>query len=143
METPYNDNIIIKAKGHGNILSTHKSTWQITREDHLSTKGDCIIGISSNKACESLPNWMKNHLQNSGKIKISLVVGDIEFIGTAEGHSDLTLEDDIDMVFRKGSFFSPRTVAINSSFVARDLPSDMIVQLQNPNSTLIVKIEKI
>ncbi|OLS21158.1 MAG: hypothetical protein HeimC2_34560 [Candidatus Heimdallarchaeota archaeon LC_2] len=143
VDTTYKNHIVIKAKGHENILSKHNTTWQITKEDYLSTKGDCIIGVSSNMGCVNLPKWMKNHLQNSGKIKIVLKAENIEFVGTAEGHPGLSLEDERDMVFRKSSFISPRTAAINSSFVAGDLPSEMIEQLQNPKTNLIIILEKI
>ena len=142
MDTPYNECIIIKARGHENIQSTHKTTWQITKENDLSKNGDCIIGVSSNMGCTNLPRWMKSHLQNSGKIKFKFIVGDIEIVGTAEGHPDLVLDDEIDMVFRKSSFISPRTVALNSSVAAKDLPTEMIKRLQNPNATLIINIEK-
>lgn len=141
MDSTPKDIIVIKAKGHKNILSQHKTTWQITKEDDLSTKGDCIIGVSSTMGCVELPKRMKEHLQNSGKIKITLIVGDFQFSGTAEGHPDLLLEDEVDMVFRKSSFISPRTIAINSSFVAQDLPSEMIQELQKTDTILMVKIE--
>ena len=142
MNNSNKDYILISAKGHENILSLHKTTWQITKENHLSRQGDCIIGVSSTMGCADLPKWMKIHLQNFGKIKITLTVGEFQYTGTAEGHPDLLLGDELDMVFRKSSFVSPRTIAVNSSFVAKDLPSEMIEQLQDPKSILEIKIEK-
>jgi hypothetical protein len=132
-----------EAKGHENILSQHRTTWQVTKEDHLSLKGDCIIGISSNVACVDLPEWLKEHLKGGGKITVELQVDEIKIVGIAEGHPDLTFEDTVDMVFRKSDFISPRTVAINSSIVANDLPWPMIKLLKEPDCVLQIKLGKL
>lgn len=134
---------LIKARGHPNILSSHRTTWQITKEKHLTTKADCIIAVSSDASCVDLPDWLKNHLQNSGKISIELNVLGLSLLGMAEGHPELTFENEVDMVFRKSTFISERTVSINSSFVARDLPGIMIKLLQDPKNELQIIISKL
>ncbi len=132
--------LTITAHGHPNMLATHKTTWQLTKEDHLSTRGDCIIGVKSSLAMDELPQWLTNHLKNGNEIDIELSCNNIVYSGRASGHQDLVLSDPVDMVFRRSSFISDRTIAINSSFVARDLPRDMINHLQSPDAELKIKI---
>ncbi len=132
--------LTISAFGHPNMLGTHRTTWQLTKEDHLSTRGDCIIGVNSSHSLDELPQWLRDHLQNGDGIDIELSCKDIIFSGRASGHRDLTLSDPVDMVFRRSSFISDRTIAINSSFVARDLPREMINHLKSPDTQLIIKI---
>jgi hypothetical protein len=40
--------------GHPNVLGLHKRTIEITKDDYLTERGDCIIGINSNKSCNDL-----------------------------------------------------------------------------------------
>ncbi|HIP75502.1 MAG TPA: DUF371 domain-containing protein, partial [Thermococcus paralvinellae] len=40
---------IIHCYGHENIKATHKSTLEITKEDFLTPRGDCIICIKADK----------------------------------------------------------------------------------------------
>ncbi|MHA2278224.1 MAG: DUF371 domain-containing protein [Candidatus Kariarchaeaceae archaeon] len=48
MDNARKKEFVFHAWGHPNITSRHKTTWQITTEDHLTLNGDCIIGIRSN-----------------------------------------------------------------------------------------------
>ncbi len=68
--------------GHENIRSNHKKTIEITKESHLTSRGDCIVGVNANSSCVDLPDELKNKLKNSkNKRSIFLIkVGDDEFI---------------------------------------------------------------
>ena len=132
--------LIITAYGHPNLLATHRTTWQLTKEDHLSTSGDCIIGVRSSIGLDELPSWLADHLKKGKEIDIELSSSIFRYLGRASGHHDLNLSDAVDMVFRRSSFISDRTIAINSSFVARDLPREMITHLQSPDAELKIKI---
>jgi hypothetical protein len=132
----------VTATGHPNIRSTHTTTWQLTTEDHLTPRGDCIIGVNASMGARDLPKWLQDHLQSGGRISYLIRVGDLEARGQAMGHPDLTLEDPLDMVFRKSSYTSARTVAISSSLVARDLPKEMVRQLQQgADLELVIRTE--
>jgi hypothetical protein len=131
---------IITAYGHPSLLATHRTTWQLTKEDHLSTSGDCIIGVRSSVGLEELPQWLADHLKNGEEIEIELSCDNFCFKGRASGHVELRLSDPVDMVFRRSSFISDRTIAINSSFVAMDLPREMIKYLQSHEAELEIKI---
>ena len=49
-------NFKIKAKGHKNVLSKHKSTFEITKDKELSLSGDCIIGLDIDRV-SSRKSW--------------------------------------------------------------------------------------
>lgn len=132
--------LIITAYGHPNLLATHPTTWQLTKEEHLSTSGDCIIGVRSSIGMDELPPWLVDHLKNGEEIDIELSTDNFCFLGKASGHRDLNLSDTVDLVFRRSSFLSDRTIAINSSFVAKDLPREMIKHLQSHDTELKIKI---
>ena len=51
--------IEIPFKGHKNILSLHKKTIEITKDDKLTVNGDCIVGTNSSLACIDLPEKFK------------------------------------------------------------------------------------
>ncbi|MGB9674949.1 MAG: DUF371 domain-containing protein, partial [Nanopusillaceae archaeon] len=38
---------VINVKGHKLVKATHKSTLEITKDNFLTERGDCIIGINS------------------------------------------------------------------------------------------------
>jgi hypothetical protein len=52
----------LTALGHKNVLATHKTTLEFTKDDYLTKKGDCILAINLDK----IPKAMQ------GKIKIIL-----------------------------------------------------------------------
>ena len=83
--------------GHENIRSNHKNTIEITKESHLTTRGDCIIGVSANSSCADLPEELKNKLRDSKThVRFLIKVDDDEFVLEGMGHSDLTLTHDED-----------------------------------------------
>ena len=45
---------IIRCRGHPLVLGTHPTTFEVTREDHLTSSGNCIIGIAADKGCAGL-----------------------------------------------------------------------------------------
>jgi len=51
--------IEIPFSGHKNILSLHKKTIEITKDDELTVNGDCIVGTNSSLACIDLPKEFK------------------------------------------------------------------------------------
>ncbi len=52
-------NFIIQAKGHKNVTSKHKSTFEITKDKSLSMNGDCIIGVDMDKTMDDFPEELK------------------------------------------------------------------------------------
>ena len=121
--------------GHKNIRSNHKKTIEITKESHLTPRGDCIIGVSANSSCADLPEELKNKLKNPDtNVRFIIKVDNDEFILEGKGHSDLTLTHDEDIVLRKSNFTCPRTLSVNCDKASDLVPREMVSKLQNPET---------
>ncbi len=122
----------ILAKGHENVTSKHKSTFEITKDSDLTPSGDCIVGVDMDKTMLDFPDEFKEKIADSNtKIVVDLKTenGHDEIIGY--GHEDLTLTHPTDIVIRKSDFTCSRTLMINSNKAARDLDEQLIEDLKN------------
>lgn len=121
--------------GHQNIRSNHKNTIEITKESHLTPRGDCIVGVSANSSCIDLPEELKNKLRDSKTyVRFLIKVDDDEFVLEGMGHSDLTLTHDEDIVLRKSDFTCPRTISVKCDKASDLVPREMVSKLQNPKT---------
>ncbi|MFX1502887.1 MAG: DUF371 domain-containing protein, partial [Promethearchaeota archaeon] len=83
----------ISAFGHENILSTHKTTLEITKAKNLTKKGNCIIGINATKACSDLNSTLKEKIKSGKKLKVTLKVDDLQDTFYGFGSKKLRLLD--------------------------------------------------
>ena len=128
-------NFKIKAKGHENVLSLHKSTFEITKDKELSLSGDCIIGLDIDKSMEDFPDEFKEKLANDDtKVIVELKTPNASDTIEGYGHHDLTLSHPTDIVCRKSTFVCSRTLMIKSNKAAIDLNRDLIKDLANGES---------
>ena len=128
-------NFKIKAKGHENVLSLHKSTFEITKDKDLSLSGDCIIGLDIDKSMDDFPEEFKEKLANEDtKVIVELKTPNASDTIEGYGHHDLTLSHPTDMVCRKSTFVCSRTLMIKSNKAAIDLNRDLIKDLANGES---------
>ena len=128
--------------GHKHVLSLHGKTLEITKDDNLTPKGDCIVGVNSNTSCIDLPEKMKKKIQNpKTKIKFTLKVGKFSFTIQGYGSEKLTLKHVSDIVLRKSAFTCSRTIAINCDKASSDIPRDLVSLLQNPQTQGTMTIE--
>ena len=98
----------IKFRGHPNVLSLHSRTLEITKEDHLSLRGDCIVGVNATKACADLDERVRKGVQKSGSlVKFEVIVGNEKYSIQGRGDSRLTLLNKHDIVIRKTLFACP------------------------------------
>ncbi|MFZ8800936.1 MAG: DUF371 domain-containing protein [Candidatus Nanopusillus sp.] len=122
--------LVIKAKGHKLIKATHKSTLEITKDNYLTERGDCIIGINANYSVKDLPEDLKDHILNEGKIKIVIKIDDLIDSIIAYGSRNLLLTNDRSIVIRKSNYIDDRTLAINSNKSATDIDKKLIEKLR-------------
>lgn len=131
----------IFANGHKNILGTHKTTIEITKNKNLTIRGNCIIGVNATKACSDLSKTLKNYIRKGKKIKITLKVEKLEDSFFGFGNKKLKLLDEEDIVFRKSNFICNRTVLINCTKSALELNRELIKNLDIPNKKIIIIFE--
>ena len=121
--------------GHKHVLSLHEKTLEITKDNDLSPKGDCIVGVNSDISCIDLPEKMKEKIQNpETKIKFTLKVGKFSFKVQGHGSEKLTLKHVSDIVLRKSAYTCSRTIAINCDKASSDIPRDLVSLLHNPQT---------
>ena len=121
-----------KAYGHENVLSKHKSTFEITTDEHLTLRGDCIIGTSSDTTLNDFPEELREKIMTDDtKIEIILKTPNATDTIIGYGSSDLTLTHPSDMVCRKSDFTCNRTLMIKSDKAACDFKSELIDDLKN------------
>ena len=134
--------IEIPFSGHKNILSLHQKTIEITKDEKLTTNGDCIVGVSANISCVDLPEKMKKKIRNpKTKISFSIMANGKKFKIQGNGSEKLSLKHTKDIVLRKSAFTCSRTVAINCDKASSDIPRDFVKILQNPKTRGYMSIE--
>jgi hypothetical protein len=128
----------IHAKGHRSILATHKTTLQITKEDHISKRADCIVAVSADKSLRDLASDIKTALStNAARIRLTIKVGHMSEVITGYGSAALSLSDTDDMVVRKSGFVSGRTLMIGADKAARDLDRAFVDKLKTSEDITI------
>jgi len=121
---------IIHCRGHPFVLGTHPTTFEVTREAHLTKKGNCIIGISADKCCNSLSAEFKRVLTHDDAVLITSLSCDGKTIEVkSRGSSQFTFDHPTDMVWRRSSFVCGRTIGIMSDHVAATLPGGLLANL--------------
>jgi uncharacterized protein len=128
----------IHAKGHHNILATHKTTLQITKDDSISKRADCIIAVSADKSLSDLASDVKTALSsNTAKMRLTIKAGHVSEVITGFGSTNLSLSDTDDMVVRKSGFVSGRTLMIGADKAARDLDRAFVDKLKTSEDITI------
>jgi len=130
----------IFARGHRNVLATHKTTLEITKNPWLSRNGDCVIAVSADKALDDLSFEFKEKLKRNAELTILIQAeGIIERIN-ASGSSRLILTHPTDIVVRKSEYVCNRTLANHADKAACDLSRKLIEKLKNPEQTVKITL---
>lgn len=117
--------------GHSNVRSTHRTTTEITTEESLTPRGDCIVGVGAGMGCSALPDDMKQMLRRGdSRVRIAILVGTRRFVIRGRGDPGLTLEHRSDIVIRKSTFLCPRTLAVECDAASVDMPREMVRDLR-------------
>ena len=128
--------------GHENVRSLHPKSIEITTEEHLTVKGDCIVGVRASCGCLGIPDEMKSLLQNpQSEVICTILVDKFSFRIIGRGSEKLTLTNPHDIVIRKSNFTCPRTLSVSCNVAADSIPSQMIEALKNPKTKGIFRIE--
>jgi hypothetical protein len=120
----------IRCHGHPSITSRHPTTFEVTREEHLSRAGDCIIAVGADKGAADLsPAFRAALARNDAVLCTRLICGDQVAAITSQGSEGMLLSHPTDLVWRRSSFVCDRTIGIFSDRTARTLPRPLIVRL--------------
>lgn len=122
----------ILTKGHRNVTSLHKSTFEITKDAEIGPTADCIIGVDMDKSMLNFSDEFKQKIAHSNtRIVVELKTENGFDKITGWGHEDLTLTHPTDIVCRKSDYTCDRTLMIRADKAARDLDGKLIDDLKN------------
>lgn len=131
----------IIAYGHENVVAANRTTLEITKDHHLTKKGDCIIAVSADKAISDLaPDFKKALRQDRAKLIILIEAGDAYEKVQAHGSPRLILLHPTDIVVRKSDYISDRTLAIGADKAAIDLSDGIVKRLKNPREKVTINL---
>ncbi len=131
---------VIIAKGHPLIKALHRSTFEITKDDFLTPRGDCIVGIVADKGAADLDREVRSAIANDESIVVlELVVEGIKDVVLCKGSRELKLRDPRKIIVRKSRYIDDATLCIEANKAAKDLDRGLVSRLKD-GATLVVKI---
>lgn len=121
------------ARGHPNITAENGKTFEVTMEENLTRRGDCVIAVSASKGAADLSDDFKD-LARREDTKITVVVkaGNLEEAAVGWGSPKLTYSHKGDLVARKSSFTCSRTLMTMSDKASADFSRRLIQRLKDP-----------
>jgi len=132
---------VITAYGHGLVQATHETTFEITRDTHLTKKGNCIIAVKADKGLIDLSRDFKDATKNAdSKITIVIEANDEKETIIAHGDPNLSFSHPTDMVVRKSSYVCSRTLAVKADKAAIDLSKRLVEKLRNPSQQVKITL---
>ena len=124
---------IIMAQGHENVQSTNKTTFEITKENSLTKRGNCIIAVNATKGAADLSRQFKEVARSKNtQITIEVEVDGESEIVRAQGSPRLVFTHPEDLVVRKSNFVCNRTLAIMANKAACNFSNRLVERLCNP-----------
>ena len=128
--------------GHPMVRALHPTTIEITKDEHLTERGDCIIGVGADKGCLQLSETLKTALRTDhSEVTIRVMVGRDSFELTAKGDIGLELSHPHDIVIRTSRFTSGRTLAVAASAAAIDVPRTIVERLTESRTMGVMEVE--
>ena len=133
--------VVFSARGHENVQSTHRTTFEVTKEEALSKRGDCILAVEATKAAANLPIEFKEAARKEGaRITVTVEADELKEKVEAKGSPQLQFTHQTDLVVRKSSYVCGRTLAINADKAAIDFSRELVEKLKDPKQTVKVTL---
>ena len=62
----------LQAKGHKNVTSHHKSTFEITKDPEIGPTADCIVGTGADKSMLDFPQELKDKIATASVGRLTI-----------------------------------------------------------------------
>ena len=133
--------VVFSACGHKNVQSTHKTTFEVTKEADLTKQGDCIVAVESTKAVMDLPLEFKQAAKKEcAQITVTIEAGKLKETVKAKGSPKLEFSHPTDLVVRKSSYVCGRTLAIEANKASIDFSRMLVEKLKDPKQEVKVTL---
>ena len=127
--------------GHPNILATHKTTFEFTKDKEVSLKGDCIIGVKADFKLSKVKDFIKKINNNKITITIKAKNKKQKIQETISAELNPNFNSNKELVIRKTNFASERTFAVKADKSAFDLNRGLIAFLREKKNKIDIIIE--
>ncbi|MEM1873507.1 MAG: DUF371 domain-containing protein [Acidilobaceae archaeon] len=121
--------LVFRAEGHPNVSARHETTIEVTREDYLTPRGDCIIGVKSELSARDLPEWFKEEARRGSLIVAVFCAESVCDSVVGRGSPEMSFADDKRIVLRRSAYVGPETVMIKASRAAAHLSRELVARL--------------
>ena len=127
--------------GHENITARHKTTLEFTKDEDLSLKGDCIVGVKASFQLNKIKHFIKTMDNNK---KITIIMERInnnsknKIVERINAEINPSFNSDREMVIRKTDFVSDRTFAIRADKAAFELNRNLVKNISNGKQKITV-----
>ena len=129
------------AYGHPNIQGTHSTTIEVTTEDNLSKRGDCIIGVRASHSLSDIRDLL--FPLKGSHVRVVFTVDTERDVVTGFIHPSLKFSDTKALIIRKSSFLCPRTLLIQADKAAMDLNRLLIEKMKTPHQEMVIDIYRV
>lgn len=132
---------VIEASGHPKIRANHPTTLEITKETHLTERGDCMIAIRASKGCADLsPGFSRLMRNDETRVRLTIEAGNRSETILGRGNSRLTLNHPNDLVVRKSNYICSRTIMVLADKAASDLDREFVKILRDPGTRIRIEL---
>ncbi|MDI9643510.1 MAG: DUF371 domain-containing protein [Archaeoglobales archaeon] len=130
----------ILAFGHSNITAKHRTTFEITKDQEISKRADCVIGVKASKSISEIPQEAKKLIRAGAKVEIEISLPDYGIKDHAVGFGDqrLSFTHAKDIVIRKSKFTCGRTLLISADKSAFELSRELVELLKDKKTELLL-----
>jgi len=119
--------------GHPNITAGNGTTFEFTKESHLTPRGDCIVGVRADKGARDLaPEFKALAKDPSAVITVEMAVEAMRVVVVGLGSPGLSFTHPTDLVGRRSSYTCGRTLMTRADQAARDFPREFVEAMRNP-----------
>ena len=131
----------LQARGHPNVLATHRMTFEITKDHELTRRGDCVIAVGATRGLLDFSPSFKRLCRN----KRTRIILELEAAGIVEsiigrGSPAFQLNHLRDIVGRKSTYVSDRTIMIRANKAASDINRSLVRKLKSSDTEVQVRI---
>lgn len=133
---------MVIARGHENITSKHKTTIEITKDEEISLRADCVVGVKADKSLADFSEEFKKKARDRNSIiRAVLRAGNFQEEIVGRGHPNLTFSHKTDIVIRKSNYVCPRTLMINADKSSKELDRRLVKLLKNRDQKIVLEVE--
>lgn len=129
------------ATGHTSITAKHHTTFEITRDSDLTGRGDCIIAVNATRGLGDFsPRFLSLCRNDGSKIVLKFETEGMSEVIQGKGSLRLPLNHEREIVGRRSSYVSDRTLMIHADKAALDIDRDIVHVLKSPKSIVHIHL---